>query len=371
MNKRKSSSPLGPDAGPVVTNGPGSRRVTHQDIAQSLGINKSTVSLALRSDPRIAVATRKRVAELAEQMGYRPDPALATLARQRWAGHETGSGSVLAYIVDSRYATMPLQRRFLDAARKRAEQRGYGLLAFDLAPYNEIGSAMRVLRARGIRGVLMPQLPPSDGPAIKEMPVEHFTVVCLGAGYTPVPFHAVASDMFEVTRYVWRMIWERGYRRIGGAVFRHSPEALDDAERIGSCLAMQLASLTTRQRVPLLTAGPQDKDAFLEWVRRYRPEVLLAMVPRVYDWLIEGGWRIPQDIAVAGIVAIPEECPNMSGCVRHEAEVSATGVDSLIAAMLENEWGPPAVQRRVLIAPQWYEGTSLPVKTRAQAGTKG
>lgn len=47
--------------------------VTVYDIADKLSTSHSTVSRALRDDPRVAVDTRKRVKMLAQKMGYRPN----------------------------------------------------------------------------------------------------------------------------------------------------------------------------------------------------------------------------------------------------------------------------------------------------------
>lgn len=47
--------------------------VSVKDLAAQLGISHSTVSRALRGDARISVETRKRVENLAEALGYRPN----------------------------------------------------------------------------------------------------------------------------------------------------------------------------------------------------------------------------------------------------------------------------------------------------------
>ncbi|MHB9026903.1 MAG: LacI family DNA-binding transcriptional regulator [Armatimonadota bacterium] len=54
--------------------------VTQRDIAQRCGMHQTTVSLALRSDPRIAPATIEQVRAIAAEMGY--DPTLQTSARR-------------------------------------------------------------------------------------------------------------------------------------------------------------------------------------------------------------------------------------------------------------------------------------------------
>ena len=57
--------------------------ITQRDIAKVLGISNATVSLALRDSPRILEPRRKEIQAMAEQMGYHPNPAAATLAYQK------------------------------------------------------------------------------------------------------------------------------------------------------------------------------------------------------------------------------------------------------------------------------------------------
>jgi LacI family transcriptional regulator len=59
------------------------RRPTHQDIATIACVSQVTVSLALRSHPRIPESTRKRIEAIARQIGYRPDPMLSSLVAYR------------------------------------------------------------------------------------------------------------------------------------------------------------------------------------------------------------------------------------------------------------------------------------------------
>lgn len=48
------------------------RPVTSIDVARAAGVAQSTVSRALRDDPRIATATRSRIRQIADDMGYVP-----------------------------------------------------------------------------------------------------------------------------------------------------------------------------------------------------------------------------------------------------------------------------------------------------------
>ena len=80
-------------------------RPTLQDIAKLAGVGKATVSLALRNDPKITAATRERVRVAAEQLHYRPDPALARIAAHRWRTREHPSDITVAFItMDAAFA---------------------------------------------------------------------------------------------------------------------------------------------------------------------------------------------------------------------------------------------------------------------------
>lgn len=140
-------------------------RVTHRDIAEKIGCSRATVSLALNGHPRIRENVRKKIQALADEMGYRPDPSLAMLARHRFAPRSPQFRGTLAYIVDSsnsKEAPYELQTRHLLPARHRADERGYQVFEFDLADYPSSEAASNVLYSRGVSGLLLPTLPCPD-----------------------------------------------------------------------------------------------------------------------------------------------------------------------------------------------------------------
>ena len=56
---------------------------TQKDIAQSLGLSQTAVSLALRNSPGISSTTVARVRAAVRRLGYRPDPMISALMAQR------------------------------------------------------------------------------------------------------------------------------------------------------------------------------------------------------------------------------------------------------------------------------------------------
>lgn len=56
------------------------KRLTLEDVARAAGVSHTTVSWAIRNDPRICASTRLRVQEIAQALGYVPNEAARCLA---------------------------------------------------------------------------------------------------------------------------------------------------------------------------------------------------------------------------------------------------------------------------------------------------
>ncbi len=332
-------------------------RVTHRDIAARTGYDRSTVSLALKGDPRIAAETRRIIEATAAELGYRPDPTIAALARQRWMRSETLSGAAIAYLVERRKGDYQLQHRHFADAREHANRRGYVLEEFDLSDYPSGAAASRALHSRGIRGLLLPSLPNDVDRAIQDFAWQQFTVVCCSVGWLRTPFHAVTADMFEGTRRAWRELAARGYRRIGAALYRHTPVAIDDHTRLGASYSEQIELDSSHARLPFLLCGPDDKPAFLRWFKKHRPDAVIGLTPREASWIRETGASIPDDVAYVSLHAF--DFLPVAGLFVERDSVARTALDLLITEMRENQWAVPAVQQVVHVRPRWIEGNTV------------
>lgn len=97
------------------------RQVTMQDIASAAGVSQSTVSRVLNDSPTsvpIAAETRERVREVAERLGYRPNP----LARGLRGARTMLLGVIVREIMD------PFFSMAIEAISAEALARGYNVV---------------------------------------------------------------------------------------------------------------------------------------------------------------------------------------------------------------------------------------------------
>ena len=70
------------------------------EIAQRLRVAQSSVSRALRGDPRIGLELRGRVQEMAAKLGYAPNPLVSALMATRRRRGAAGAVEVIALITN-------------------------------------------------------------------------------------------------------------------------------------------------------------------------------------------------------------------------------------------------------------------------------
>jgi DNA-binding LacI/PurR family transcriptional regulator len=108
-----------PDAGAQQ----GRQRVTMADVAARAGVSRTLVSLVLRDRPGAGAATRARVLQAAEELGYRPDSAAQMLAR--------GRSRTIGVMMN---LEQPFHAELVKAIYPAAEQQGYDVLLSAVAP---------------------------------------------------------------------------------------------------------------------------------------------------------------------------------------------------------------------------------------------
>ena len=95
-------------------------RPTLKTVAELSGLAVATVSRALANDPKIAEATRARVAAVAESIGYEPDRAARRL--------RTGKTMVISLMLDPHFEILGFGNALLVGLTSALEGSGYNLV---------------------------------------------------------------------------------------------------------------------------------------------------------------------------------------------------------------------------------------------------
>jgi hypothetical protein len=357
-------------------------RVTMADVARRAGVHVTTVSMALRNHPSLPIATKQRIKDLADKMGYRPDPALSALVAYRNRARRRKELTPLAYLThwDAKWSwkEAPAHARFFECATAKAAQLGYRLDHFWLGEENLSHERMsEILVARGITGVVVASyLPEHDLPLALDW--HQFSGVRIDYYPHEPALHTVTNDHRNIMLLTVRNAIAAGYRRIGLVLPRWWDDFADRALSAGFLGAQQM--LDPGDRIPILCypdiPGTVDTSLatrefvvpahpFAEWLRHYRPEVLVSRGQFVLPRLEELGLSIPRDIAFVEMYLEPD---GRTAGVRHNCDrVGELAIETLASQLQHNALGVPAFPTTTLVAGTWFDGESLPLREPADA----
>ncbi len=332
-----------------------------KDIASRAGVTTSAVSLVFRGKPGVSPATRRRIERLAQEMGYRSDPYVATLMNNRRKGKLPASSPVLAFA--SAYPTREGWRRhsetfvsYFEGARTRAEEKGYRLETFWLGKDGSAGKrASEILYARNISGVLVAPLP--DNIHSLDLDWARFHAVALGFSLASPVINRVVSDHLQSAMIAIDRCHQLGYRRIGLLLTRGNNQRVD--RRWLAAFLMAQDRLPEVERIKPLLVDEWDDILFRKWMNREQPDVLIAHTNDVLqDKLADLGLRVPNDI---GLVALNMPSPDYpaSGVFENPTRIGSRAADLLITGVESNERGLPGRPTTLLVDGVWLPGPTL------------
>lgn len=331
------------------------------DVARLAKVHASTVSLALRNHPSIPEATRARVREAAEKIGYQSHPLVSALMAFRRTARDLPRHTTLAFVTSSQPTTAWRESRTLRdqlaGAQERAQMFGYHIEEFPL--YAEGVTPARfnqMLRSRGILGLIIAPLRNEAD----TLPIqwEHFAAVAMAFTLRQPDIPRVGNDHGQSIRLAIAQCRQRGYRRIGLAVQRTIMERVEQQWLAG--YLVEHAGLSPRSIPAPLLADPWSERTFIAWFEAQRPEVILTGgdAASVLSWLKRAAVDVPGRV---GVVSLDLHGRNgaIAGIDQHSEELGATVVDHLIARLHRNERGAPPRAVRLQVMGEWREGDTI------------
>lgn len=327
---------------------------TLQDIADAIGLAKSTVSLALRDKGTLSAKTRARIKQTAEEMGYRPDPLLAALVNRR--NKKPANQLPVAFLSD---ADTKLHRPFYQACGLRAGEWGYRMEHRVVTSEKDMSRTLRELWHRGTRGLILHHIPPSDW--LDSELLRDFAVVQCRLHRQPLPFTTVRSDIVRKTHAAIEHMLAQGHRRMGNAVMlttsdRSHPE---DQDRMGGVLSAQTRfSADAGFAEPLWIDLTQKSEAYWRktarsWVTSEKLDAVVCTTDGLADLLFYG-WKKQPAIACT-LLDADRKTQRYPGMADNTALIGEKCLELIDQFVRTRRFGIPDHPYEVVIPSVWME----------------
>lgn len=347
------------------------RPPTIHDVAEAVGLHKSTVSLALSGKGNVSAATRARVRRVAGELGYQPNPVAQHLAR----GYRSDLVCLFTGVLDIGLTTakilgiqQALSARSLDVPIYIESERGG-------AAGSSQAIQLRQLRRQRPRAILCSshQIHEAVWRELAAYRAEGGTVVTYDA---PVPLECdqVLFDRDDNTYRAARYLLERGHRRIGigissgagllgGMAGQPVQGRLRGFRRALADFGLAMRDDWFFENTTYERGGAEMAARFLQL--RDRPTALcivndhVAMAFTVE--LMRAGLRVPQDVSIVSHDNQPvaEYCPVPLTSMSNPVDRIVDSVAELLLDRLEGRVPPTAPPRQVTIVGELVERASV------------
>jgi len=275
--------------------------VTLKDVAALVGVSTATVSLVVNDRPGVNAATRERVLRAARELGYTPNSIAQRLATRR----SRTIGLVVTDIENPFFASIT---QHVDAFTKAA---GYGLI-LEISN-DELSREERSVQdfvGKMVEGlIVVPTLRTvrRDFSVFDRLRALKIPYLFLTSYYPGHRCHCVMMDLEQGSYMVARHLAELGHRDIV-LLAPDDTRVVPAALRIrGFKRALAEARCAFRGDMIVHCGEPNFKNGYEKTgrlLKREKPDAIMAindiLALGASRAIREAGYRIPQDIAVAG-----------------------------------------------------------------------
>ncbi len=339
-------------------------RITQKELAERLKLSQATVSRALAKSPLLSGKTINRVYEEAKKIGYRPDPALASLNSYLHAKRPISKGNVIAWLgrhAPSKVAEIPWATEVFNAAQTRGEELGYKVDYFWLNdPQLPLQRLEQILVARNVLGVVLDAQ--KNTYSHSHLIMSRYSAVAIGRTLHAPKIDQISPDHFHSVTTSYQELHRKGYRRIGLAISKEYNE-----RSLGQWHAGYLMEQTIKQAsplIPILDCKADNSKVLAKWLSDWKPDSIITAsetdgtehILRA-ETLAKLGYKIPDDIAIA-LVNITEKISkhDFSGVQEPISSIGEGVIDILVRRICQNSRGVPRARMVSLIEGIWHAG---------------
>jgi LacI family transcriptional regulator len=276
------------------------KQVTLTDIAQQLGISKSSVSLALNNRPGVSEELRRSVLEVAQRMGYegktvhsRQSPRSRTilLLHQEYRAQHSITGVRLGYV---------------EGVQAAADSFGFQVVVDSLATAGPATLSLDILRTRPdhVVGVLLVGMKGPDDPTVALVQQAKVPLVIVNRYWPDTALSFVSVDFFRAEANAVRYLVGLGHRHIAFVgLICDTDYSWYRQRREGYLAALETEGAPSDPRFIIETTNVEqaaDKLLSQASVATAACAVSDAVAVGLLDELQRRGKRVPSDISVIG-----------------------------------------------------------------------
>jgi LacI family transcriptional regulator len=355
---------------PLPVSDPTLRRPTLKDVARESGYHITTVSLALREHHSIPDATRQRIKDIAQRLGYERNPVFHALSRFRQQGCVCAPAPRIAYLENYKVVhggvRPPYMQAIVDGAKRQAELLGYQIDPLAVSEDDhDSRSLTKYFNEHNIKGIIMGGFIP--GFAEIALNWDDFAVAKVHSRHIEPEAPTIGNDQLREVRLAFRRLTELGYQRIGLAVGRADEDTCGHRHTAG--YLMEEASLPPDRRVPpLLFPYNSEKESLsgliARWVKRHQVDVVLCNWGNIRDMLESEGLSVPRQVACATLCLCDPFPPGLAGIRPHLHLLGERAVSIVVAQLKSTERGVPEFASSIYVQSIWQDGASAPPRRR-------
>lgn len=339
---------------------PTNRITSVRALAKELGLSHTTVSDALRNNPRVNALTRDRVKLAAQEMGYRYNPLAGAIMSEIRRSSVGGFRGIIAVVDlenagDRASGAAAYHNLLLHGAKEAARQLGFKVDHFILGDAHiSVPRLNGILKSRGIQGVLF--LPVFGKPIISELDWEHMAGIYTDYLIDDPAIHTVCPDHFRSMTIALQKLIDLGYRRPGLVLHELSDRRL--LFRWEAAFSSYWSHHTDLPIAAPLVTNDLTREGFLDWFHTNEPDVVLCHRGDVLQWMKEAGCEVPETHGFCSLNRVVGEV-DASGLDLRPRLCGKRAMELLIAQLNRNEYGIPDVPSTLTYAAEWIDGPTL------------
>lgn len=332
------------------------RRVTMSDVALAAHVHKSTVSLALRNQPKLSASTRERIRKIAEKLGYRPDPMLDLFNLYRRTLEPPRPLGAIAFVSDlpnlAAFARSERHDAIFSSAREEAGRLNFTLELFLVGPKQLSPARLsQVLQARGITGILLGALSPATRSLDIDWP--QFCAVGIESMQVEPCVDNISTDYRQAARLAVRQLRQRGSKHVGFVIARDLGPEIEGQLRAGYLVESRMQSATRTSSFCGIEEG-RETGYIRQWITAEKLDAVVGCGVNVSEL----GARIPRSVArrVAWASIDIRSAQSKGQCVPAlHRDLGRRAIELLVMRLQTNLRGLPENPATTLLPVGWRE----------------